>query len=361
MLSLSIRTFTRILLFLNFIGGLVALRFVFGIPFLIGLVVYKWKTRHSSLRKSENIEELITHQVNLTTTISYTYSEIKKMTSNFKTKLGGTVYKGNLRSGPSIAIKMLTDSSAPDNEFIAHISAISRISHPNITRLIGFCIQGKKRSLVHEFIQCGSLEKHMMNNPSLSYADLFKVSLGIARGIEFLHGNGIFNLGIKPQNILLDEEFNPRISGYGLAKLYSDRRVEALNLRAGKGKMGFVAPEVFYGNIGEISSKADVYSFGMLVLEMAARKQSLNPCAEKLGQVYFPFWVYKELSEGRELEFMGDAGVEEREMVKKMMIVGLWCIQIRAGDRPLMNEVVAMLQGEIQLLQMPPLPFQVME
>ncbi|KAI3471209.1 hypothetical protein Pfo_027872 [Paulownia fortunei] len=328
------------------LGFFLTLRFVFGIPYLIGLLVYKWKTRHPSMNESETIEELQRQQVNFMP-INYTYGEIKKMTSNFRAKLGGgphgTVFNGNLLSGPFVAVKMLINSSVSDKEFISHVSTLSRISHPNFVKLIGFCIEGTKRALEGM-------------NPSLSYGSMFKISLGIARGIAYLHGIQIFHLGIKPQNILLDEDFNPKISDSGLAKLYSsdDHRVEAL--KAAKGKMGFIAPELFYRNIGEISSKADVYSFGMLVLEMAARLQSLNPYANRSGQMYFPSWIYNQLSEGKDLEIR-DAEEEEKRMVKKMIVVGLWCIQIRPGDRPLMNEVVVMLEGEIELLHMPPMPF----
>lgn len=316
------------------------------------------------MNESETIEELLRHQVHLMP-INYTYGEIKKMTGNFKAKLGGgphgTVFRGNLRSGPSVAVKMLISSSASDKEFITYVSTISRISDPNVVKLMGFCIKGTKRALVYEFVQCGSLDKHIFlqegMRPSLSYGEMFKISLGIARGIECLHGIQIFHLGIKPQNIQLDEDFNPKISDSGLAKLYSshDHRIEAL--KAAKGKMGFIPPELFYKNFGEISGKADVYSFGMLVLEMAARLQSMNPYANKPGQVYFPSWIYDQLSEGKDLE-IGDAEEEEKKMVKKMIVVALWCIQIRPGDRPLMNEVVAMLEGEIELLHMPPMPFQ---
>ncbi|KAL0358882.1 UNVERIFIED_CONTAM: Rust resistance kinase Lr10 [Sesamum angustifolium] len=345
------------------IGGLIGLRFVFGIPFIIGFLMYKCKTRRSSMNKSETIEEILKQQLH-PVPINYSYSEIKKMTRNFKAKIGqgvhGTVFRGNLLSGPPAALKVLESSSASDKEFITYVSKISRTSHENVVRLIGFCIEGKKRALVHEFMQHGSLEKHIFlqkTSACLSYKDMFKISLGTASGIKSLHDNNMLHLGIKPENILLDQDHNPKISDSGLQNLYTSNDQAAVSLKTGRYKTGFLPPEMFYKNIGEVSYKADVYSYGMLVLELAARIQALNPYAEKSGKMYFPWWIYKQLSEGEELEIR-EGDEEARKMVKKMMIVGLWCIQIRAGDRPLMSEVVAMLEGGVELLKMPPMPFQ---
>ncbi|KAL0403225.1 UNVERIFIED_CONTAM: LEAF RUST 10 DISEASE-RESISTANCE LOCUS RECEPTOR-LIKE PROTEIN KINASE-like 2.1 [Sesamum radiatum] len=343
--------------------GLIGLRFLLGIPFIIGFLVYKRKTRRASMNKSETIEEILKQQIH-PVPINYSYSEIKKMTRNFKAKIGqgphGTIFKGNLRSGPPAALKMLEISSTSDKEFITYVSKISRTSHENVVRLIGFCIEGKKRALVHEFMQHGSLDKHIFlqkTSPPLSCKDMFKISLGTARGIKSLHDNNILHLWIKPENILLDQDHNPKISDSGLQNLYTSNDHEAVSPETGRYKTGFLPPEMFYKNIGEVSYKADVYSYGMLVLEMAARTQALNPYAEKSGKVYFLWWIYKQLSEGKELETR-EGDEEERKMVKKMMIVGLWCIQIRPGDRPLMSEVVAMLEGGVELLKMPPMPFQ---
>ncbi|XP_057774238.1 LEAF RUST 10 DISEASE-RESISTANCE LOCUS RECEPTOR-LIKE PROTEIN KINASE-like 2.7 [Salvia miltiorrhiza] len=321
------------------IGGLIALRFVIGIPCIIGMVVVGVKRQRSWMNNSENMEELMRHQLNHMP-INYSYREIKKMTQNFKAKLGGgphgSVFRGKLRSGPIVAVKMLSSSSsASDKEFIRRASEISRIANPNVVKLFGFCIKGKKRGVVHEFVQCGSLDRHIKEG-GLSCGETFKISIGIARGIQCLHAANILHLAIKPQNILLDEYLSPKIS------------VERFESSQFKGKMGFMAPEMFYSNIG---GEADVYSFGMLVLEMAARLQG------ELGrEVYFPLWVYKQLCEGKELE-MRDGGEEEKEMMKKMIVAGLWCIQIKAGDRPTMEQVVAMLQGGLELLHLPPMPF----
>lgn len=120
--------------------------------------------------------------------------------------------------------------------------------------------------------------------------------------------------------------------------------------------MGYMAPELFYKNIGGISYEADVYNFGMLLMEMAGRRRNLNVQIGKLSQIYFPSWIYDQFKEGKEVR-MGENTVEEVEMVKKMVIVALWCIQLKPSDRPPMNKVVEMLEGRVESLQMPPKPF----
>nr|XP_034897813.1 LEAF RUST 10 DISEASE-RESISTANCE LOCUS RECEPTOR-LIKE PROTEIN KINASE-like 2.1 [Populus alba] len=117
-----------------------------------------------------------------------------------------------------------------------------------------------------------------------------------------------------------------------------------------------MAPELFYKNIGRVSHKADVYSFGMLLLEMAGRRKILNPLAERLSEIYWPYWVHDQVSNEKAIE-IGDGGTEEeKKIVKKMVIAGLWCIQMNPLNRPAMNLVVEMLEGDIESLQLPPKP-----
>ncbi|XP_034710557.1 rust resistance kinase Lr10-like [Vitis riparia] len=149
--------------------------------------------------------------------------------------------------------------------------------------------------------------------------------------------------------------FSPKVSDFGLAKLYpTDHSI--VSVTAARGTMGYMAPELVYKNIGGVSYKADVYSFGMLLMEMAGRRKNLNVFAEHSSQMYFPSWVYDQFSEGKDIE-MGDATEEEQKLAKKMIIVALWCIQLKPSDRPSMSKVVEMLEGNVELLQMPPKPF----
>ncbi|XP_019244406.1 PREDICTED: rust resistance kinase Lr10-like [Nicotiana attenuata] len=353
---------TSIFLFENYAAAILSFRFLCGFFFLIALVVYKLRRRH--LSEYQAIEDFLQIQGTLVP-IKYSYSEIKKMTNKFKEKLGegayGTVFKGKLRSGPFVAVKLMHKSMTSGQEFISEVSTIGRIHHVNVVQLIGFCVEGSKRALVYEFTPNGSLDKYIFPQErivSLSYKQMFDISLGVARGIDYLHRGcdmQILHFDIKPHNILLDEDFNPKTSDFGLAKLYpTDDSI--VSLTAARGTMGYMAPELFYKNIGGVSYKADVYSYGMLLMEMAGRRKNMNPFADHLSQIYFPTWVYDQFNEGNDIE-MQDASEEDRRMVKKMIFVALWCIQMKPVDRPAMKKVVEMLEGDVQLLLMPPRPF----
>ena len=297
--------------------------------------------------------------------IRYSYSQIKKMTKCFKEKLGeggyGSVYKGKLQSGHLVAIKMLGNSKGNGQEFINEVATIGRIHHENVVQLIGYCVEGLKRALIYEFMPNSSLDKYIFSqegNIPLSIEETYNISLGVARGIEYLHRGcdmQILHFDIKPHNILLDENFTPKVSDFGLAKLYPiDDSI--VSLTAARGTLGYIAPELFYKNIGGVSYKADIYSFGMLLLETASKRKNLNAFAEHSGQIYFPTWVYGQFNEGNDIE-MEDATEEEKKTVKKMIIVALWCIQMKPSDRPSMNKVVEMLEGEVECLQMSSKPF----
>ncbi|KAI8029481.1 Rust resistance kinase Lr10 [Camellia lanceoleosa] len=345
---------------LHLIAQCLAGRALFGMLFMFVFLIYKFRRRHLSM--FDNIEDFLRSQNNLMP-IMYSYLDIKKMTKCFTDKLGeggyGCVYKGMLRSGHPVAIKILDKSKATGQDFINEVATIGRIHHINVVRLIGFCVERSKRALVYEFMPNGSLEKYIFSqegNVHISCTQMYEISLGVARGIEYLHRGcdiQILHFDIKPHNILLDENFTPKLSDFGLAKLYPIND-SIVSLTAARGTMGYMAPELFYKNIGGISYKADVYSFGMLLMEMAGRRRNLNVFADHTSQIYFPSWVYDESREGRDTE-MGET-TEERVMVKKMIIVALWCIQMNPSDRPSMNKVVEMLEGNVELLQMPPKP-----
>ena len=287
------------------------------------------------------------------------------MTKNFKEKLGeggfGSVFKGKLQSGRLVAVKMV-NSKANGQDFINEVATIGRIHHVNVVQLIGFCAKGSKRALVFDFMPNGSLDKYIFPrteaNISLNFEKMYEISLGVAHGIEYLHRGcdmQILHFDIKPHNILLDKNFSPKVSDFGLAKLYpTDHSI--VSVTAARGTMGYMAPELVYKNIGGVSYKADVYSFGMLLMEMAGRRKNLNVFAEHSSQMYFPSWVSDQFSEGKDIE-MGDATEEEQKLAKKMIIVALWCIQLKPSDRPSMSKVVEMLEGNVELLQMPPKPF----
>ena len=295
----------------------------------------------------------------------YSYNDIKKLTNNFKDKLGqggyGTVYKGKLSNEVLVAIKILNDSKGNGEEFINEVGTIGRIHHVNIVRLVGFCADGIKRALIYEFLPNESLEKFIflssMKNYSLGWEKLQDIAISIAKGVEYLHqgcDQRILHFDIKPHNILLDENFNPKISDFGTAKLCSKDQ-SAVSMTMARGTMGYIAPEVLSRNFGNASYKSDVYSFGMLLLEMVGGRKNIDVTLET-NQVYFPEWVYNQLDQGEDVHIRIEEE-EDNKIAKKLTIVGLWCIQWHPIDRPSMKVVVQMLEREGENLAIPPNPF----
>ncbi|TYI41777.1 hypothetical protein ES332_A01G049200v1 [Gossypium tomentosum] len=281
------------------IGFSIILRLFFGIPCLLVLVIYKWRRRHLSI--DDKIEEFL--QSHDLAPIRYSFKE--------------------LCSGHHVAIKLLCTSKGKGQDFINEVASIGSIHHANVTKLIGFCVEGSKQALIGK--------------------KLFDIVLGVARGIDYFHQGcdmQILHFDIKPHNILLDENFNPKVSDFGLAKLYSANE-SIVSLTTARGTIGYIAPELVYKNLGGISYKADVYSFGMLVMEMVGRRKNFNAFVDHTSQKYFPSWIYDQLDQGED----------------RMIITAFWCIQLLPSDRPSMNKVLKMLESNVELLEMPLKPF----
>ncbi|XP_041022850.1 PR5-like receptor kinase [Juglans microcarpa x Juglans regia] len=166
----------------------------------------------------------------------------------------------------------------------------------------------------------------------------------------------ILHFDIKPHNIILDENLKPKVSDFGLAKLYSVED-SIVPLTRARGTFGYMTPEMLYKNIGGVSFKADVYSFGILLMEMVSKRKNLNASTKHLSQIYFPTWIYDQFYDGKSIEIQ-DATEDERKICKKMMIVALWCIQLKPSDRPSMNKVVRILEVDVECLQVPLKPLQ---
>ncbi|TYH75214.1 hypothetical protein ES332_D04G004300v1 [Gossypium tomentosum] len=329
------------------VSGILLARTLLGIFCLITLVIHKLKRRHLSM--DDNIENFLQSQSNLIP-IRYSYSEIKRITEGFKVKLGqggyGSVFKGKLRSGRLVAIKMLDKSKANGEDFINEVATIGRIHHINVVQLIGFCVERSKQALVYDFMVNGSLDKIIFSkeNCTLSWQKLFEVALGVARGIEYLHKGcqmQILHFDIKSHNILLDENFIPKVSDFGLAKLYSvDDSI--ISLTAARGTLGYITPELFYRNIGGISYKADIYSFEMLLMEMVGRRKNLNAFDDHSSQIYFPSWIYDRFEQRENIE-LGDVTEVDDKIARKMIMVA-FC------------KVLEMLENELDHLELPSRP-----
>ncbi|KAK4735898.1 hypothetical protein R3W88_010159 [Solanum pinnatisectum] len=313
-------------------------------------------------REHQNVEAFLRQYGSLSPKV-YSYSDIRKMTNSLQEKLGqggyGGVYKGNLNGRP-VAVKILNSTKGNGEDFINEVASISRTSHVNIVTLLGFCFNGRERALIYEFMSNGSLDQHIYGEDSkLGWEKLYKIALGIGRGLEYLHRGcnaRILHFDIKPHNILLDEDFHPKISDFGLAKLCLQKE-SMISMLEARGTIGYIAPEVFCRNFGGVSHKSDVYSYGMMLLEMVGGRRNYSAERSHHSEIYFPRWAYQCLVTDEDLNIQRITTKEDEEIAKKMILVGLWCIQTDPSQRPPMSKAIEMLEGNLEAIQFPPKPF----
>ncbi|GLJ05007.1 hypothetical protein SUGI_0009300 [Cryptomeria japonica] len=291
----------------------------------------------------------------------FRFSELKRATENFRESVGkgrfGSVYKGFLLpENKVVAVKRLEGVSQGEDEFRAELNMISRVNHMNLVRMFGYCAEGKHRLLVYEYIENGSLEKYLFTQDSsrvLDWNTRFQIAVGTARGLAYLHEEcleWILHCDIKPENILLDEEFRAKVSDFGMAKLVdsghgNDRNCNGLPFSTIRGTRGYLAPE-WTMNL-PISSKADVYSFGILLLELVSGRKAAD---FNMSGTNFVEWAFDSVRERRWTENMVDPKLGPREVEWKSMVeiervlkTALLCIDEDKDERPSMSQVVEML------------------
>ncbi|KAL3519724.1 hypothetical protein ACH5RR_017873 [Cinchona calisaya] len=291
-------------------------------------------------------------------TKSFSFNELTTATDNFhqSNKIGrggfGTVYKGKLKNGVPVAVKTLSASSKQGlHEFLTEIETISNVRHPNLVQLIGCCVHGPNRILVYEYLQNNSLDHALLGRSrtvKLEWSKRAAICMDIARGLAYLHEElvpHIVHRDIKASNILLDKDFTAKIGDFGLAKLFPDNITHISTKIAGT--TGYLAPEYALG--GQLTKKADVYSFGIVVLEIVSGRSSSSSIwggAQKL-LVEQTWQLYEQ---GKMLDLV-DAELEEfpEKEVLRYMIIALFCTQANASRRPLMSQVIEMLSRDIQL------------
>ncbi|KAJ4971924.1 hypothetical protein NE237_005023 [Protea cynaroides] len=232
------------------ITAVIVSSFIFAITLVATLVCYL-RRKLSSDRNTQNVKDFLKDYGSLAPR-RYSYSDIKKKTNSFKEKLGqGGVFKGKLSNGHLVAVKVLNHSKSNGEEFINEVASISRTSHVNVVSLLGFCFDGSKRALIYEFMSNGSLEKFIYKTcPHLGWERLYQVAIGVAKGLEYLHrgcNTRILHFDIKPHNSLLDEDFCPKISDFGLVKLCL-RKDSIISMTDARGTIGYIAPKVFSRN-----------------------------------------------------------------------------------------------------------------
>ncbi|XP_069148839.1 G-type lectin S-receptor-like serine/threonine-protein kinase At4g27290 isoform X3 [Solanum lycopersicum] len=285
-------------------------------------------------------------------------STIAKSTNNFSgtSKIGeggyGPVYKGVLEHGQEIAVKRLSRTSTQgQDEFMNEVMYIVKLQHRNLVKILGCCIEGEERMLIYEYMPSGSLDSFIFADDTrstvLDWSKRFHIINGIARGLVYLHQDSqlrIIHRDLKANNILLDNDMNPKISDFGIARSCEDDKFGAKTHRV-VGTYGYLSPE--YAVHGVYSVKSDVFSFGVLVLEIVSGKgnRKFSHPDHNLNLLGHAWTLYKE---GRSMELLGDfpIGVCSTPEVIRSIHVGLLCVQHRPEDRPSMSSVVMMLNNE---------------
>ncbi|XP_018512326.1 probable LRR receptor-like serine/threonine-protein kinase At1g56140 isoform X2 [Brassica rapa] len=319
--------------------------------FLAGVVIFTIRQRRKPYTDDE---ELLSMEIKPYT---FTYSELKSATQDFNlsNKLGeggfGPVYKGNLKDGREVAVKLLSVGSRQGKgQFVAEIVTISTVLHRNLVTLYGCCFEGDHRLLVYEYLPNGSLDQALFGEKSLhlDWSTRFEICLGVARGLVYLHEEArvrIVHRDVKASNILLDSELVPKVSDFGLAKLYHGKKTHISTGVAGT--IGYLAPE--YAMRGHLTEKTDVYAFGVVALELVSGRPNSDEILDD-EKKYLLEWAWNLHEKSREVELIDDRLSEFNvEEVKRVIGVALLCTQASHSLRPPMSRVVAMLPGDVEV------------
>ncbi|XP_054788445.1 G-type lectin S-receptor-like serine/threonine-protein kinase SD2-5 [Prosopis cineraria] len=291
----------------------------------------------------------------------FSYKDLEIATNNFSVKLGqggfGSVYKGILPDGTHVAVKKLEATGQGKKEFRAEVSIIGSIHHHHLVRLKGFCAEGSHKLLAYEYMANGSLDQWIFKKSDgefmLGWDTRFNIALGTAKGLAYLHedcDSKIVHCDIKPENVLLDDNFLAKVSDFGLAKLMN--REQSRVFTTLRGTRGYLAPEWITNTA--ISEKSDVYSYGMVLLEIIGGRKNYDP-NETSENFHFPSFAFKMMEEGK-LRDIVDSKLEideNDERLHNAIKVSFWCMQEDMSRRPSMAKVVQMLEG---LCVVPELP-----
>ncbi|CAL0308955.1 unnamed protein product [Lupinus luteus] len=329
--------------------------FVGGVGLVVILLVLFVCHRRSKNSKRNPTGDIL-RATELIGPINYKYKDLKAATKNFsiKYKLGkggfGNVYKGTLKNGKIVAVKklILSQASNIDDDFKSEAKLISNVHHRNLVRLLGCCNEGQERILVYEYISNRSLDRFLFGNKkgSLNWKQRYDIILGTARGLAYLHEEfyvPIIHRDIKTTNIFLDDDLQPKIGDFGLGRLLPGDGTH-LNTRFG-GTLGYTAPE--YAIHGQVSEKADIYSYGVVVLEIISGQKSTEVKLDANVHEYLLQRTWKLYERGMHLELV-DKDLESNEFdaeeVKKIIEIALLCTHASAAMRPTMSGVVVLLK-----------------
>ncbi|KAM3758154.1 hypothetical protein ACB098_01G021300 [Castanea mollissima] len=292
----------------------------------------------------------------------FTYAELKKATKGFTEEIGigawGVVYKGVLSDNRVAAIKRVNEANQGEDVFLAEVSIIGRLNHMNLIDMWGYCVEGKHRLLVYEYMEHGSLAENLSPN-ALDWRKMFEIALGTAKGLAYLHEEcleWVLHCDVKPQNILLDSNYHPKVADFGLSKLQNKGDLNNPSFSRMRGTPGYMAPEWVF-NL-PITAKVDVYSYGIVVLEMVTGKSTIMGVhtigvGVEAKNTRLVTWVReaknREATTTTTTSWIEDIidltmeGIWDMGKVKILVEVALKCVEEDKDARPTMSQVVKML------------------
>ncbi|KAL9685987.1 hypothetical protein QQ045_023442 [Rhodiola kirilowii] len=344
-------------------------------------VVFKWRKTGapsraigpmfpSSITKTSGIGSIMSHSMTSSPSLSlmsamntsilsvkrFSLSELEKASENFSSKaiLGvggfGRVYHGILEDGSEVAIKLLTrNNQSGDREFVAEVEMLSRLHHRNLVKLIGICTEHHRRCLVYELVRNGSVESHLhgadrLRGP-LDWDARLKIALGAARGLAYLHEDSnprVIHRDFKASNVLLEDDFTPKVSDFGLAREATEG-TEHISTRV-MGTFGYVAPE--YAMTGHLLVKSDVYSYGVVLLELLSGRKPVD-MSQSQGQENLVTWARPLLTSQEGLQVLVDPSLEGKfdfDSMAGVASIASMCVHSEVSQRPFMGEVVQALK-----------------
>ncbi|OAY28528.1 probable serine/threonine-protein kinase PBL23 [Manihot esculenta] len=288
----------------------------------------------------------------------FAFRELSNATKNFNPEnlLGeggfGRVYKGQIeRTKKVVAVKQLDRNGFQGNrEFLVEVLMLSLLHHPNLVNLVGYCADGDQRLLVYDYMSSGSLEDHLLDlapgKVPLDWKTRMQIACGAAKGLEYLHEKAnpaVIYRDFKASNILLDENFNPKLSDFGLAKLGPTGDKTHVSTRV-MGTYGYCAPE--YALTGQLTTKSDVYSFGVVLLELITGKRVIDN-SRPTEEQNLVVWATPLFKDRRKFVLMADPSLEGKYPLKGLhqaLAIAAMCLQEEAEIRPLMSDVVTALE-----------------
>ncbi|CAK9143689.1 unnamed protein product [Ilex paraguariensis] len=314
-------------------------------------------SRSSSTRINEDLAQSFGPDL-----LDFQLSELRAITQNFSSHflLGeggfGTVHKGyvddNLRAGlkaQAVAVKLLDiEGLQGHREWLAEVIFLGQLRHPNLVKLIGYCCEDEERLLVYEFMPRGSLENHLFKRLSvaLPWGTRLKIAMGAAKGLAFLHGaeKPVIYRDFKTSNVLLDSDFNAKLSDFGLATMGPEGSNTHVTTRV-MGTYGYAAPE--YVSTGHLTTKSDIYSFGVVLLELLTGRRAMDKTRPKTEQNLVD-WAKPYLTSSRRLRCVIDprlAGQYSVKGAKEIALLALQCVSLNPKDRPKMPAIIETLEG----------------